>query len=120
MRLLVEHDLQAVLDLAQEAIGVIESAILRVGQAANLLERPHRLERVGKANVRQVAAVGKLQELDGELDIADAAVPGLDLGVALAELAGLLLDLAFEGLDLVDLRDAQVAAIDEWLNRVQE
>jgi hypothetical protein len=120
MCLQIEHELQAVFNLTQEAIGVIQRPVFRVGQAADLFERPHRLERVAQADVGQVAAVGELQELDGELDVADAAVPRLDLGVAFAELARFVLDLALEGLDLVDLRHAEIPAIDERLNRLDE
>ena len=58
----------------------------------------------------------QLQELDGELDVADAAVAGLDLGVARAGPAGLLLDAPLDGLDLVDLGEAQVFAVDERLD----
>ena len=34
-----------------------------------------------RAHLGQVAAVEQLQELDGELDVADAAVAGLDVAV---------------------------------------
>ena len=79
MRLQIEQELQAVLGLAQKAIGVVEDAIFLIGQAADVLQGLHGLERVALADLGQVAAVEQLQELDGELDVADAAVAGLDL-----------------------------------------
>ena len=76
----VEEQLQAVFGLAQEAVGVVEDAVLLVGQAAGPLQGLQRQERVALAHLGQVAAVEELQELDGELDVADAAAAGLDLG----------------------------------------
>ncbi len=120
VRLQVEHELQAVLGLAQEAVGVVEDAIFLIGQAADVFEGVQGLEGVALAHVGQVAAVEQLQELDGELDVADAAVAGLDLVVAVAGLPGLLLDAPLQRLDLVDLGDAEILAIDERLDGLQE
>ena len=79
VRLQVEHDLQAVLDLAQEAVVVVEDRPLLVRQAADAFQLGDRLERVAGAQLRQIAAVEQLQELDDEFDVADAAVAGLDV-----------------------------------------
>ena len=57
MRLQVEHELQPVFDLAKKSIGVIQNAIFQIGQAADLFERAHGLERVALADFGQVAAV---------------------------------------------------------------
>src|ERR1043166_21030 len=108
------------LDLAQETIGFVERLILGIGQTADAFEGTDRFQRIGLAQGGEVAAIGELQELDGEFDIANAAVAGLDFGVALAELARLLFDLSLERLDLVNLGDAEVTAIDEWLNGANE
>ncbi len=120
VRLQVEHELQAVLDLAEEAISVVEDAIFLVGQAADVFQGVQRLERVALADSRQIAAVEELQELDREFDVADAAVAGLDFLVRVAGPAGLLLDAALERLDFVDLGDAEILAIDERLDRLDE
>src|SRR5207244_837944 len=111
---------QPVLGLAQEAVGVVEEVVLLVGQAADALERLQGEQGVALADLGQVAAVEQLQELDAELDVADAAVAGLDLSVALAGPAGLLLDAALEGLDLVDLGETQIFAVDERLDGADE
>ena len=87
MSLQVEHQLQAMFELAKEAIGIVKHAVLEIGQTAYFRQGEEGLERVGKANVGEVPAVQKLEELNGEFDVADAAVPGFDFGVALAELA---------------------------------
>ena len=108
MRLQVEHQLQAVLDLTKKSISIVKNAIFQIGQAARFLQRQHRLEGVALAYAGQVAPVEQLQKLNGELDVTDAAVPGLDLGVALAELSRFLLDPALDGLDLTDLGDAEI------------
>ena len=120
VRLQVEQQLQAVLGLAQEAVGVVEDAIFLVGQAADLLQGLQGQQRVALADLGQVAAVEQLQELDGELDVADAAVAGLDLGVAVAGPAGLVLDAPLQRLDLVDLGEAEILAIDERLDGLEE
>ncbi len=62
----------------------------------------------------------ELEKLDGEFNVADAAVAGLDVGVAGPRPAGLVLDAALEGLDLVDLGEAEIFAVDEGLDGAQE
>ena len=63
-------------------------------------------------SVGQVAAVEQLQELDDELDVANAAVARLDVAGVGALAVRALLDAAFERLDAGDVGPAQVAAID--------
>ena len=120
VRLQVEQQLQTVLGLAQEAVGIVEDAVLLVGEAAGALQGLQGQQRVALAHLGQVAAVEELQELDGELDVADAAAAGLDLGGADAALAGLLLDAPFQRLDLVDLGERQIFAVDERLDGLEE
>ena len=67
-----------------------------------------------------VAAVQKLQELDGEFDVADPAMARLDLGMAFACLAGFLLDAAFQRLDFINLAEAKVLAIDKRLDVLEK
>src|SRR5205807_921494 len=99
----IEEDLQSMFGLAQKAIGVIERAILLIGEAAGRFERLHRQEGVALADLGQVAAVEELKELNRELNVADAAVSGLDLAAGLSCLRRALFDLALERLDAVDL-----------------
>src|SRR5262249_60761161 len=95
---------------------VLEELGLLVGEAARPFQSLHRQQRVPLAHLGDAAAVQKLQELDGELDVADAAAAGLDVVVAAAGAAGLLLDAPLQRLDLVDLAEAQVLAVDERLD----
>ena len=119
MRLQIEEDLQAVFDLAQEIVIFVEQDVFLVGQAAALLQLGHGLERIAGSQLRQVAAVEELQELDHELDIAYAAVA--DLHVAdLVVAVDLLFDPPLEGLDAADVGPAQVAAIDPGRNLRKE
>ena len=60
----------------------------------------------------QVAAVEQLQELDHELDVADAAAAGLHVALRAAFAVRALLDPPLEGLDAADVGPAQVAAVD--------
>ena len=83
-------------------------------QAADLLELCDGLERVGVPDLGIFAAVEELEELDNELDVADAAMAGLDLDFRCARRDRALLDPPLERLDLGDLGRTQVAAIDEW------
>ena len=74
VRLAVEEDLQPVLDLTQEAVRVVHDVPFLGAQAADLLEPGDRLERGGVADLRILAAVQQLQELDDELDVANPAL----------------------------------------------
>ena len=56
----IEEKLQAVLGLAQEAVGVVEDAVLLIGQATGPFEGLHRQQRVALANLGQIAAVEQL------------------------------------------------------------
>src|SRR5262249_5405453 len=120
MRLEVEKELQAMLGLAQETIAGFEKVVFLARQAPDLLQRLHGQQRIALANRRQVAAVEELQEMDGEFDVADAAVTGFDLGVADAGPAGLVLDAPLDRLDLVDFGETQILAVDEGLDGAQE
>src|SRR5262249_34864037 len=53
-------------------------------------------------------------------DVADAAAAALDLDPAETGIANLALDLPLQGLDLVDLGEAQVFAIDEAFDAPEE
>ena len=103
VRLQVEHDLQAMLDLAQEAVVVFEDRPFLVRQAAGLLELGDGVERVAGADLGQGAAVEELQELDHELDVADAAVAGLHVPQVGPFALGALLDPPLERLDAGDV-----------------
>ena len=112
MRLQVEHDLQPVLDLPQEGVVLLEDRPFEAAQAAGPLQPGERLERVAGADLGQVAAVEQLEELDHELDVADAAAAGFHVADASAQTEGLLLDPPLQGLDAADVGVAQVAAVD--------
>ena len=56
------------------------------------------------ADLGILAAVEELEELDDELDVADAAAAGLDLDLGRAGGDGPLLDPPLHRLDLADLR----------------
>ena len=77
-------------------------------------------QRVGVADLGVLAAVEQLEELDDELDVADAAVAGLDLDLGGPRRHGPLLDPPLQGLDLADLGAAEIASVDERLDRVEE
>ena len=52
VRLQIEQQLQAVLGLAEKAIGVVEDAIFLIGQAADAFESLHGQEGVALADAR--------------------------------------------------------------------
>ena len=110
----VEHDLQAVLDLAQELVVLQQQRAFEVAQAADLFELNDGFHGVAAARVGQVGPVEQLEELDHEFDIADPAMARLDVPLVGARGVGLLLDAAFQGLDAADVGPAQVATIDPW------
>ena len=57
MGLQIEHDLQAMFELAKEGIVFFENRAFLMRQAANLLECRDRIERIGSANLTQITAV---------------------------------------------------------------
>ena len=89
--LLLGHQLEAVLDGAQQAVGVVEGpGVVGLDVAAGA-QLGQGVEGGGRPQGGVVAAVDQLQELDGELDVADAAPAPLHLpvGEALAGQLGL-------------------------------
>ena len=84
MRLQVEHDLQAMFQLAEHDVVLFQHRPFLQGQAAGLLQPVDGLQRVAGADLGQVAAVEQLQELDRELDVPDPAVAGLDVPLVAA------------------------------------
>ena len=97
-------------DLAEEIVVLAQEDALLVSQATALFQIRHGLQGIAGAKLREVAAVEKLQELDHELDVADATVADLHVaGLVLA--VGRLLDSPFEGLDAADVGPAEIAAV---------
>ncbi len=94
--------LQAVLDGAEEAVGGVEGADLGGVDVAGLAELVEGLERVGGADPRVVAGVDQLEELHGELDVAQAAAALLDLALGQPLLRDLLLRPGLHHADLAD------------------
>ena len=79
MRLLVGDHLQAVLDAAQKAVGLVEF-VARLGFDPAALGEPRAARRAcGDAQIRLPAAGDQLLRLHEELDLADAAAPELDV-----------------------------------------
>ena len=126
VRLQVEQQLQPVLGLAEEPVRVGQDVRLVRGEAPGDLQRLQGQECVPLADRRQVAAVEQLQELHGVLDVADAAAAGLHVdrvggrSLAVAARLGPLLHLPLQRLDLVDLGEAEVLAVDERLDGSEE
>ena len=120
MRLQVEHDLQAMLDLAQESVVLFQQRPFLMRQAAARSPTARSLPACCRCAGRQIAAVEQLQELDDEFDVANAAVAGLDI-VAVGPFAvRALLDAALEGLDARDVGPAEIAAIDPRFELVEK
>ena len=108
------------LDPPEEAVGVDHDPTLLGGQAADGFEPREGDGGVGVADLGVLATVEKLQELDDELDIADAAVAGLDLDGGGPGRDRPLLDPPLHRLDLTDLGTAQIPPVDERGDRRQE
>src|SRR5439155_15590701 len=108
------------LRLAQEAIGILEDVVFLGAEAADPFEGLHGQQGVALADFREVAAVEQLEKLNGELNITNAAVAGFCVEITGTGLGGLVLDAAFDRLDLVDLAETQILAVDERLDDRQE
>ena len=90
------------------------------GQAADLFEPVEREQGVGVPDLGGLAPVEELEELDDELDVADASVAGLDLDGGGPGRDGPLLDPPLHRLDLADLRDIEIPPVDERGDRLDE
>ena len=117
VRLLVVEVLDAVLDAAQQRVGVAQAragAALHQAAGDELVER---LQRRARADLGEVAAANDEQQLDDELDLADPAARQLDVVGALGPAGGAPLRLvAHLDVELAQaLEDAvvEIAAIDE-------
>ena len=99
----VEEDLQAMLQLAEEAVVGFQDHPFLVAQAAGLFQLHDGFQGVAGADGGQIGAVEKLQELDHELDVADAAVAGLYVAHVAPFVVCALFDAAFQGLDAADV-----------------
>jgi len=116
----IEEQLQAMLGLAEEAIRIREDVGFLGGEAACDFQGFEGEQRGLLADGGEIATVEELEELDGVLDVADAAAAGLHVLVVAAAAGGFLLHLAFQGLHLVDLGEAEILAVDERLDRLRE
>ncbi len=115
MGLLIVDHLQPVLEPAQEAVGGAQFLRRSGVDVPGLGQRAQRLRRPGAAQARLAAAPDQLLGLRKELDLADAAAPQLDVvamhGDPGAALVGV--DLALDGVDVLDRPEIQVLAPDE-------
>jgi hypothetical protein len=87
LRLLVVAVLKAVLDVAQEDVGVAQRRDRRLRQQATLGDDGKGRKRPADAQRRFAPAPYELQRLDDELDLADPARPELDVGPVVLPLA---------------------------------
>ena len=116
----VPDDLQAMLHTAQEPVGVGEGRGIGVGNVP--LDRQGREggERVRRSQSRVAAPVHDLQQLDRELDVADAAPPPLDLDELLAPLADVLLEAHLRAAHVLDRGRCELGRIHERRDAVDE
>ena len=116
----VAHHLEPVLQAAQEPVGVGEGLGVLVRDVALVGEHGERPEGVGLAQALVAAAVDDLEELDRELDVADAAAAALHLGELLAAAPDVLLEADLRAPDVVDRGLVQVARVDRAGDAVDE
>ena len=112
--LLVGDHLQAMLDGAQEAVGLSELVAGGGGDPAALLETLQGGQGVRHAQLALASAGDQLLGLHEELDLADAAAADLDVvaGDADGAEAAIGVDLALHGVDVGDGREVEVLAPD--------
>ena len=119
VRLPVVGHLQAMLDLAQEPVGVEQLAVVPRGKIALLLEPVQCVHGSAAAQEPVLSAVEPLETLDEELDVANPA--GVELDVERSAPPPAVLLNAVPGLgDLVDLREVGGRLIDPGPQPVEE
>ena len=115
LRLLVGDHLQAVLDAAQEEIGLAQVLDRLGADPAFGAEFGEHVERARAAHLRPAPAEDQLLRLDEELDLANAAAPELDVvaGHDDAVVAAHGVDLALHRVDVGDRGIVEIFAPDE-------
>ena len=117
MGLLIVEVLDAVLDPAQEVIGLGQRFGAGLGHQPGPGQTRQRIERGARAQFGKLAAANHLQQLHDELDLADAAAPELDvvgpLGAAAAALVRVLADLPVQHAQRVEHAVIEVAPEDK-------
>jgi len=112
--LLVVQVLDAVLHLAQEHIGAGHGVGRFLGHQPGLGQALQRVQRGAAAQLGELPAAHHLQQLHGELDLADAAARELHvigaLGVPGAAFGRMVADLAVQGTQRIEHAVVQVAA----------
>ena len=120
--LLVGDHLQAMLDPAQEPVGVDQLVGDRRLEPAGRDQRAQRLAGRRHAHLGHPAAEDQLLGLDEELDLADAAAADLDVVARHPDraVAAVGVDLALDRVDVADRGVVEMAAPEERLERAQE
>ena len=119
MRLRVAQHLQAVFELAQEAVGVDQRGAVAAGRCPRLAQRMQRGQQAALAQRRFASAADQLQRLREEFDFADAAGPALDVvGEFLARDFGG--DRRLHLAQAVERAVVEIAAVHERPQRLQE
>ncbi len=108
-------DLELVLDVAQEAVGLGQLRRLRRRHVAARRETLERGQRPAHAQPRILAGVHELMRLDEELDLPDAAAAELHVARARRGIAQRHVDLALHRLEVGERPEVEVAAVDEGL-----
>ncbi len=120
VHLLLVHQLEAVFDGAQEGVGLHQ--LLGVGRV-HVAGRGHLLQgqqRVGRADVGVGVTVDQLEQLDGELDVADATRAPLDLALVEAASDDQLLGPVLHGSQRAQVVGAERVAPQPTLGRLVE
>ena len=124
MGLLVVQVLDAVLDPAQELVGAGQRVGGRLRHQARRGDALQRLQRRARAQLGELAAAHHLQQLHGELDLADAAARKLDvvgaLGPAGAALGRVLANLLVQHAQRIEHAVVEVAAEHEGQHRAAQ
>jgi hypothetical protein len=120
--LLILDHLQAVLEPAQEFVCLGQLLGGARVDAPGPFERGERVGGPRAAQARIAAAVDQLLGLGEELDLADAAAAELDVVARQGDLGAALVgvDLALDGVDVLDRPKVQVLAPDEGGELAQE
>ena len=113
------HELELVLDRAQEHVAGGERTVLGGRQVPPRPQGPQGAQGALLPDVGVLSAEDELQELDRELDVADAAGPELDVAALPGALGGGL-DTILHGLYLRHAACLQVATVYELLGHRDE
>ncbi len=111
MRLQVKHHLQTMLKFSQPFVILRQDSRFSVGQTLDFGQPPNRIQCVGCSNLRKLATIKQLHELDHKFDVSNSSMPCLDIGFTFTCLRRSTFDFSLQRFDATDISTAEISPV---------